>query len=1055
MKYKKEKTVPHDISTDSDKESITEKKVARPLLKRWRFWLFTVTAVFLLLLTFALPFGVKQYAIDWLKKNGIEQAVIERLGWNPFTGRLWLDGVNLAHNGQTVMEHGALDVNIDYASLFSKNIALSSAHYSGLVLEVEQKKDGSWQIATITIPPFETEDTANLEEVVVQGAGEDTGKEARQQISKAWAFLADDVSIRDCRIHYKAPNLDLTLHIDSAELKRFSTRAASPAGSLFLQGSVNGKAVRLNLHNVVLTPALQLAGRVEIDQFDLNSLDDLLHDYLPFWSGIAALAGDAEFTLDDSGMAVHYDGNISVTGADVGAASYRNRAERLSWHGKVRYTMPAKGAMEVATDGILQGDGYSLQLPGQELATSEKLVKLSGSTMVRIGDAIEVDHKGNLRIDAIAFSMSEVEAEEASLLWRGAVSFVQKDAGGSNLSLDGTLTGEKSGVRLPEEELSLQNVKLLAKSGLHFTEEFTLTGHSSLLAENFALYSHQQKSPMATLGSLAINSVAGKGEKEIEVARVVGENFSLKTSGELPLSIAVPVISAEQLLVSKLKSLTLNSFMLKKPAITSQKNGKNLLTGNSLTLAGIEAKKDAADAGVVRVERLALDRLHFLDKKEGVSLRWAKMKSVSVSEKDGFSAEKLALDGLSTTIIRQKSSEINLARQFAAMSNTGQGVGADSISARAGKGNTGQEVEADSISAPPSFPVKLAKIQLAGESRIAFQDHTLEVPYKTTIKIDQLELGSLDTSQPDVKTPVKLFATVDDRAPLAIDGTLAALQKDIGLDLSLSLKNYPLDNLSPYTIESIGMGLGEGELQVKSSVLLENEVLKNSNQLLLQGLVTERISENLAKNLDHRLPVPFDMALFLLRDSDGNIKLSVPLKGRLDDLHVGIDDIIVTALEKAVVSAMAGYAIYSLGPYGALAYAGMKLGEDLLKEDDLPLIFMVKETALVAQQKKALEPLGKELQEEKGDIQIRPVVASWELMGKEEIDAVSGECVPVALLPPEIRQQLDELGQSRAKNIQHYLIEEYGIRKGRILLGSTVIKEEKKMLPLVVLHKKE
>ncbi len=1114
MKHKKEKTVPHNIATEAGRESITKKKADKPLLKRWWFWLGAGVTVFLLLLTFALPFGAKQYAIDWLKKNGIEQAVVKRFGWNPFTGRLWLDGVNLAHNGQTVMEQGSLDINVSYTSLFSKDIALSSASYSGLVLEVEQKEDGSWLVASLIIPSSAEKKAdadnmagkamgkakdAETKEIVAQG----DGKKARQQVSDAWAFLADNVSIKDCRIRYKTPVFDFTLHIDSAELKRLSTREKSPAGTFVLQGKVNGKPVTINLEKVTIAPTLRLAGKIEVSSFELDSLDTLLHDSLPFWGGNASLSGDMDFSIADSGMDVKYNGSITVAKADVGADSFRTRADSLGWQGAVHYAMPANAAMKIITDGVLQADGYSLQVAGAELDTSEKLVELSGKTTVDIGDKLLVEHSGKLIINTIAFALPNLQIMEDSFVWngdvryqmteahqvdtkgelalgslavesgtgaerisalakalgwRGAVSFSQPDKGDAALETDGVLSGDDTKVKLYGENLSIseESLKLSSKTRLHFGDMLDVNGDSSLTAGRFTLGKLGEKEPMVALESLVINKLAGLGGKKIAAQSLIAKKLAVRTEGDLPLDITVPDIRLQSFSSSNLENFTFSALALKEPRIVALYNEKELLAIDDIAFADIAVDTGVAGGGAMAVKSLAFDNLSFLRGaagQSGASLKQAKLKGIHLSPKEGFRGDYLDFIGFSSAIIRDDKGEINLARQLAAMRKSGDVNGMDNM--RNVEKTAKSQKKASKKEPKAAFPVRLGRVHISGDSHIGFQDHTLKVPYTTNLAIDELSLTELDSSRPQNKSPFKLSATLEGRAPLTVAGNIQPFLEDIGLDLSINLKNYPLKNLAPYTIQSIGVGLASGELRVESSVLLEKKKLKNANTLLLRSLETETISKKLAAELDNKLPVPFDTALFLLRDDNGNIKLSVPLNGKLDDLHVGLEEVIVTALEKAVVPALTGYAIYALGPYGALAYAGMKLGEDLLKEKDLPLIFMPGDAVLVAQQKKTLEPLGKTLQKEKKDMQIHPVVASWELMGKKEIQAISGKSVPVVDLSPEIRQQLDELGQSRAKNIQQYFIEQYGIDKDRLLLGTTIIKEEKKMLPLVILHKVE
>ncbi|PIE59523.1 MAG: hypothetical protein CSA32_03995 [Desulfobulbus propionicus] len=1099
-----------------------KKKTRKPLPKK--VLLGGAGVVFLLLFIFALPLGAKYYVIDWLQKHGAEQAVIDRLGWNPFQGKFWINGVNLIHKGKTVMKQERLDINVDYTSLFSKDVVLSSLRYTGLSIDIEQTSDGGWQIATFTIPAAaEKEEKTTLPEK----AG-DTTVQTRQQVRDAWAFLADDVVLTDCEIHYKTPVLDVVVDVESAELERFSTRQGSPAGNLVLKGSINGEPVSIDLHQVEILPTLRLEGKVGINRFDLDTLDALLHDALPFFGGSASLDGEVKFSFGDSGMDIKYSGSLGIAKADAGSASFRTRAENLGWQGTIHYRMPTDAPMEVITEGTLQGDGYRLQLPSSEMHTSEEQIQLTGTTRVTIGDNVQVEHNGKLAVKAVSLGLPALRTTEDSLLWdghvrydsakahrvktkgklvitamdynmptqhlqlreeqikwqgsiryqgrngrnnndirlegelglapvsfehgkteekvtallkslgwKGVVSFFQPDDGGSQVSADGTLSGEEAEVTMHGKHLSFteKDVSLAATMELHLGDELHIQGDTSLQAGAFALQQLGKKDPVLTLSTLAVSKIKGLGGKKIAVEGVAAADLGLRVDGGFPLNVTVSAIELGNFFTSDLENFTLDSLALKSPELVSLHNGKDLLSLDDILCSGLKADL----SGSASAASVSLNNLLFLEdgNKQGAALNQAELKGIRWSGKDGITAADIALDTLSTTIIRTSDGAIHLASQLAAMQkNSG-----------AEKTKEKQPKEVTAATGPMPVTIKLDKVRILRDSLIEFKDHTLKEPYQTSLVIDQFQITNLNSAKPDHKSPFRLSGTLEGRAPVKIEGDIWPFQKDIGIDLSLALRNYPLRNLSPYLTEGAGVGLAGGELKLNSSVLLKKGYLKNTNEFLLEQLETNMVSDELNK----RLPIPLDTALSVLRDNNGNIKLSVPLSGELDKLHVGLADIIVTALEKAVVPALTGYAVYALGPYGALAYAGIKLGEDLLKEKDLPVIFVKREVTLVAQQKKLIDPIGKRMQAEtKEDMRICPIVASWEMMDKEQINAVSGRVVPVS---PDMRQQLDELGQSRARNIQNYLARNYGIEKDRLLLCTTVIREEKKMLPLVILRK--
>ncbi len=93
--------------TDDQQMKETVKTSGKPLRKRLWLWLCGSCVLLLLFVVFALPMGVKYYLVDWLQKRGADQVIIDRFGWNPFLGKLWLEGVDVSRDGRSLMTQRA------------------------------------------------------------------------------------------------------------------------------------------------------------------------------------------------------------------------------------------------------------------------------------------------------------------------------------------------------------------------------------------------------------------------------------------------------------------------------------------------------------------------------------------------------------------------------------------------------------------------------------------------------------------------------------------------------------------------------------------------------------------------------------------------------------------------------------------------------------------------------------------------------------------------------------------------------------------------------------
>lgn len=313
-----------------------------------------------------------------------------------------------------------------------------------------------------------------------------------------------------------------------------------------------------------------------------------------------------------------------------------------------------------------------------------------------------------------------------------------------------------------------------------------------------------------------------------------------------------------------------------------------------------------------------------------------------------------------------------------------------------------------------------------------------------------MQLQSLDSTNPEAKSPFVLEAVLEERAPFNVTGDISPFMEPVALHLELKLKNYPLSRLSAYTVQSVGTALASGQLHLQTTLDLENDNLDMKNSVVLKKLKTKTISPELEAELNNQLPIPLNTALSILRDSDKNISLDVPLSGHVSDLNVGISDVLITALSKAIVPAASGYLMYTLGPYGALAYVGMKVGEKMLKVELPPVDFVPGETDISEEHKKYLEKVAEILKgRPETDVQLCPQVVSWEFMDEKQINEVQGADVEV---DEKERDKLVELGQQRAKAVQTHLVSTHEVDTSRLLICDTLLVTGKDNKPLINLN---
>ncbi|KUJ72992.1 DUF748 domain-containing protein [Thiomicrospira sp. WB1] len=185
---------------------------------------------------------------------------------------------------------------------------------------------------------------------------------------------------------------------------------------------------------------------------------------------------------------------------------------------------------------------------------------------------------------------------------------------------------------------------------------------------------------------------------------------------------------------------------------------------------------------------------------------------------------------------------------------------------------------------------------------------------QTLFTLSSLEMGRLDSTQPDQTTPIELKAQINERAELdaSLQGTWLQPYQNTTFDVTLShLDLYPYSSLIETALD---LAVERGRLSLNTDGQIEEGELQSNNRLFLNGfqLVDGQGEAGLSG---------IQVGLNLLRDKNDRIELDVPIQGRIDSPEFQLDDVIQTALFKAIRGGTKTMLALALQPYGAIYLA--------------------------------------------------------------------------------------------------------------------------------------
>jgi hypothetical protein len=186
---------------------------------------------------------------------------------------------------------------------------------------------------------------------------------------------------------------------------------------------------------------------------------------------------------------------------------------------------------------------------------------------------------------------------------------------------------------------------------------------------------------------------------------------------------------------------------------------------------------------------------------------------------------------------------------------------------------------------------KLDSVQIVDGSS-DFADLSLILPFAAPIKsLDGGAQGISSEKKSSIKVDLK--GNAYELAPVDIKGEISPYLGNYNIELNFT--GMPMPLISPYMVQFAGYKVEKGKLSLGLKYDIKKGQLTASNSILIdQFELGEKVDNPNAVSL------PLDLAISLMKDADGKIKLDVPITGSLEDPQFSITHLVVDALVNSI-----------------------------------------------------------------------------------------------------------------------------------------------------------
>ena len=365
------------------------------------------------------------------------------------------------------------------------------------------------------------------------------------------------------------------------------------------------------------------------------------------------------------------------------------------------------------------------------------------------------------------------------------------------------------------------------------------------------------------------------------------------------------------------------------------------------------------------------------------------------------------------------------------------------------------------------------------DAKTNFIDKSIKPTYQAELAKLNGNIKGLSSSNLS-KADVILNGTLDTYGKIAIKGQINPLSDKAYTNLSIDINNLDLQNFSSYSARYLGFPIDRGKADFKLKYKLNQSLLKGINDLTFKQLkFGSKTASKDAVNL------PLKLAVSLLTDGKGIMKINMPVNGNIDDPEFSYGGLVFKAFFKLITGIVASpfKLLGKLVPGGAeLDLSGVQFlpgqvslmnGEDeklkamqqiLNKKKGLILELLsitntindskaLKRSKLLSATNRKQDPDFSDTSELRLLKELYLSITSTEdllaLSKKSTLDGelnteLFAENIWADLVKKQnIESEINQLAKQRAQLIQSKLIEEYSIHQDRIFIKQSETSEDK------------
>jgi hypothetical protein len=174
------------------------------------------------------------------------------------------------------------------------------------------------------------------------------------------------------------------------------------------------------------------------------------------------------------------------------------------------------------------------------------------------------------------------------------------------------------------------------------------------------------------------------------------------------------------------------------------------------------------------------------------------------------------------------------------------------------------------------FPVRVRRVRFQN-AKLDFTDLSLRPQFAAKVYELNGVVNGLSSSR-TARAQIELDGRVDEFGSARVRGELNPFAPRNNTDVNVVFKNVDMVPTSPYAMKFAGYRIAEGKISLDLQYKIRDGQLEGTNQIVIDNL---RLGERV--DSPDALKLPLELAIAILKDSDGRIDLGLPVSGDMND----------------------------------------------------------------------------------------------------------------------------------------------------------------------------